>query len=645
MLLGASSPPRARPHGSRSPQESRHRRARPPAPAAIETGLEPWRLPQALARSVVFPGASGSLLVAGGLDAGGSSVSSVERFNPVSGRETVLGPLAAPVHDAASFKLEGTYFVAGGGTAAPTPEVETVATRSKSTITPALPAPRADDAAVTVGNVAYVLGGYDGTAGDATVLATRDGRHFTTVATLSVPVRYPAVAAVGGRILVFGGDSTAGARAGAPTAVVQEVDPATHSSRVVARLPTPLAGAAAVTLSGAVYLAGGETVGQNGRIGESRRVFAYVASRHSFLVAGHLLLPVSHAGVTVIGRRAFLVGGETAPGTETSAVQMLEPNRRFGTAGAPGAGSPYFGDTLLIADRGANELIALDDTGRTIWRYPAPGRPAPPGGLYFPDDAFFTDHGREIIANEEENDTIIKIAYPSGRLLWSYGHVRQPGAAPGYLDNPDDAYVLRDGNIVVADPVNCRVLVISPRKHILAQIGRPGYCLHSPPHFLGSPNGDTPLSDGNLLVSEINGSYVDEYTPRGRIVWATHLPISYPSDPQPLSPGRYLVADYEHPGAFIEFNRSGKVLYRYGPSSGTGELDDPSLVERLPSGVLMANDDYNDRMVAIDPSTQALVWQYGVTGVAGRAPGLLEIPDGFDLLGPNGTYPTHAATG
>jgi hypothetical protein len=28
----------------------------------------------------------------------------------------------------------------------------------------------------------------------------------------------------------------------------------------------------------------------------------------------------------------------------------------------------------------------------------------------------------------------------------------------------------------------------------------------------------------------------------------------------------------------------------------------------------MANDDYNDRMVAIDPATGALVWQYGITG-------------------------------
>jgi hypothetical protein len=59
----------------------------------------------------------------------------------------------------------------------------------------------------------------------------------------------------------------------------------------------------------------------------------------------------------------------------------------------------------------------------------------------------------------------------------------------------------------------------------------------------------------------------------------------------------------------------------------------------------MLNDDYNDRIVAIDPVTGALVWQYGVTGEAGTAVGLLNIPDGFDILGPGGTTPTHASTG
>ena len=255
-------------------------------------------------------------------------------------------------------------------------------------------------------------------------------------------------------------------------------------------------------------------------------------------------------------------------------------------------------------------------------------------------------HGTAIISNQEENETIVEIAYPSGRVIFSYGHPHVAGSGPGYLNNPDDAYLLRNGDITVADPMNCRVLVLDPvTKAVLHQIGTPGSCVHKPPTDVGSPNGDTPLADGNLLISEINGSWVDEYTPSGRLVWDVKLPIGYPSDPQQIGPDRYLVADYERPGAIVEFNRAGKVLYRYQPSSGAGLLDHPSLVELLPSGVFVLNDDYNDRVAAFDPSTGALVWQYGQTGTPGTAPGFLNTPDGFDILGPNGSTPTHGATG
>ncbi len=59
----------------------------------------------------------------------------------------------------------------------------------------------------------------------------------------------------------------------------------------------------------------------------------------------------------------------------------------------------------------------------------------------------------------------------------------------------------------------------------------------------------------------------------------------------------------------------------------------------------MANDDYRNRMAAIDPTTQALVWQYGTPDVAGTGPGQLTIPDGFDIVNADGSTPTHPQTG
>ncbi|MFP5389236.1 MAG: PQQ-binding-like beta-propeller repeat protein, partial [Thermoleophilia bacterium] len=314
------------------------------------------------------------------------------------------------------------------------------------------------------------------------------------------------------------------------------------------------------------------------------------------------------------------------------------------SASSTGAAYPFAG-RLMIADRGNDRLLVVNAQKRVLWRFPSHAHPAPPGGFYFPDDAFFIHGGAGIVSNEEQNERIVQLAFPSGKLLWSFGHPGITGSEPGYLHEPDDAYLLRNGTVSVADAQNCRVLLISPAKKVEREIGSPAACTHEPPRYLGSPNGDTPLRNGNILVSEVNGSYIDEITPKGKLVWSTQLPISYPSDPQQLGPDRYLVADYAMPGGIYEFNRSGKILWSYHPSSGKGMLNHPSLAERLPGGLIAANDDYRDRVVIIDPKTRKVVWQYGHTGKPGRRHDHLHIPDGFDLLAPNGTTPTHPYTG
>ena len=78
--------------------------------------------------------------------------------------------------------------------------------------------------------------------------------------------------------------------------------------------------------------------------------------------------------------------------------------------------------------------------------------------------------------------------------------------------------------------------------------------------------------------------------------------------------------------------RSGRVTWSFGSTSGPDRLDRPSLAVRLPNGFIAATDDWNHRVIVVDPRTKAIVWQYGRTGVAGSAAGLLDKPDGLDLL-------------
>jgi Kelch motif/PQQ-like domain len=638
VLAGGLALAGGRGHRAKRPPAQQAKATRPPRPPAVEAGLLSWQLRAPLSREVVEPriGTRHQLVLLGGLSSGDASTSTVAVLDTRTGALSPHGALLQATHDAAGAALGARLLVIGGGTSAPAGETQ-IEAGGRTTGGRALAVPRADAGAVTIGRTVYVVGGYDGSALDAEIVSTTGGRSYRPVAALPVPVRYPALAVLGSRIYVFGGLEANGR----PSGAVQLVDPARRTARVVGRLPVPLDGAAAGVLGGTAYLAGGRTAR-----GATRAVYAFQPGKASFLRAGSLRVPTANAGAAVTDGRLWIVGGETSSGRPIAAVQMVVPNRGFGTAGDPGAGSPFAGDKLLIADRGSDRLLVLDDRDKVVWRYPSAGRAAPPGGFYFPDDAFFIRHGSAIVSNQEDNDTIVEIAYPSGRVTFRYGHPRTPGSAPGFLNTPDDTYLLGNGEMSVADAGNCRVLILDPRtKRVVHQIGTPGRCLHDPPSALGSPNGDTPLADGNLLVSEINGSWIDELTPSGRRVWTVHLAVGYPSDPQQLGPDRYLVADYERPGGIVEFDRRGRIEYRYQPTSGPGLLDHPSLVELLPSGVFMLNDDYNDRMVAIDPATRALVWQYGVDGQPGTTPGHLNTPDGFDLLAPGGKTPTHPGTG
>jgi hypothetical protein len=330
------------------------------------------------------------------------------------------------------------------------------------------------------------------------------------------------------------------------------------------------------------------------------------------------------AAVVVTG-----VLAESKGRTSTTMTTVLaSPRHRSTPILRPPGPIPGF---MLIADRGNNRMLLIDSSGRVYWRYPRAGGGALP--FVFDDDTFFSPNLRAVISNQEDQDTIQVISFPQGGLLWHYGHVNVKSGAPGYLNTPDDAYLVPNRLISVADAYNCRVLFISSAHHIVRQYGTTDVCRHDPPRYLGAVNGATPLPDGGTLVSEINGSWIDDIGPTGRLRWATSAPVSYPSDPQLLAPNRILLADYTKPGAAIIMTNSGRVLWRYGPSSGPGELDHPSLATRIAPGLIAINDDYRDRVVIVSVRTRKIVWQYGHTDRPGKANGYLNTPDGLDLLG------------
>lgn len=287
---------------------------------------------------------------------------------------------------------------------------------------------------------------------------------------------------------------------------------------------------------------------------------------------------------------------------------------------------------IVIADRRNNRLIEVTPDKRIVWEFASPNLEVYRGN----EDVNFSPDGRRLAVSEEDNYDVHIVGVESRTLVWTYGIPNRRGSKPGLLNYPDDAHLLADGMFVTADIRNCRILVVDPRdSRIVTQWGKTGKCRHDPPHELAHPNGATPLDNGDLLVTEISGSWISRITREGKLLWSVRAPkIRYPSDAFPTVDGKdVIVADFVKPGKVVIFDPlTGRIRWEYTVAEGAGMLDHPSLARELPgTGDIIVADDLRDRVVVIDRATKAIIWQYGVTDTKGHAPGYLNYPDGFDI--------------
>jgi hypothetical protein len=260
-----------------------------------------WRLPHELSRAQAVSLASGQITVIAGLRPGDVSTDAVMTLDVATGRVIASGRLAEGVHDTAVGVLQGVPYVFAGGNSHEVATVQKV-TGVDGTAVGALPQPRSDLEAATVGDQVFLLGGYDGVSTHGEVLATTDGKAFRTVGQLPFPVRYGAAVVVGAKVLLFGG------RRGSTTYdTVQQLDPATGQVTVIAHLPKPVSDAVAFTLGGDVFIAGG-LLGGNA----AEEVWRYDVGTHRTTRLGSLPYRVADPAVAVVDGSAYLIGGEAA---------------------------------------------------------------------------------------------------------------------------------------------------------------------------------------------------------------------------------------------------------------------------------------------------------------------------------------------
>ncbi len=253
------------------------------------------------------------LLVLGGLSPGDVSSPAIWSVDPSTGTSNRVGTLHLAVHDAAGAMEGSTALVFGGGSYSTVASVQAWSPAG-TVVVGQLPQARSDLAAAVADGTVYVLGGFDGVAMTADVLATTNGSKFTVVGQLAVPVRYPAVAAADGALWVVGGQlgTSESSTVGGQSDAVQRFDPRSGHTSVVAHLPQALGHASAFVLDGDLFVAGG----RNGQA-PTAQIWSIDTSTGAVRAAGALPGARSDAAVAVVGNTAFMVGGElsgpTAP--------------------------------------------------------------------------------------------------------------------------------------------------------------------------------------------------------------------------------------------------------------------------------------------------------------------------------------------
>ena len=274
------------------------------------------------------------VVLAAGLTAADTSRADVIAIT--GARERVLGRLPAAVHDAAAVSIRGALYVFGGGDGVrQLDQILRVDPQSgASARVGSLPAPSSDQAGAAIGDTAYVVGGYDGSAWLDTIVAWSPGGRARVVGHLPRALRYAAVTAAGGRIIIAGGTTPDDRASG----IVQVFDPATGRTRTIGHLPAPTTHAAAATLAGVAYVIGG----RGNALGTPvARIVAVDPGSGRLAAAGSLPTPLSDLTAAGLPGRILLVGGRSTGGTVATITSLAPATAASRASASHTASSPF----------------------------------------------------------------------------------------------------------------------------------------------------------------------------------------------------------------------------------------------------------------------------------------------------------------
>jgi hypothetical protein len=297
-------------------------------------------------------------------------------------------------------------------------------------------------------------------------------------------------------------------------------------------------------------------------------------------------------------------------------------NNRIIEVDSTGAVVWSFGDGSVIA--GLHSVVAPNDCERVgeLTLIAGSGSP-PPGPTTQP--ACTNPNGCA--------DNRVMLVDKGGNITWQYGQAGVTGAGPNELNVPVSAVMLASGNVLVSDQSNQRVIEITMAHEIVWQYGTTSTTGGSGDNQVNSPNSAQRLANGNTLIADQGNNRVIEVTPDRKVAWSYGTPdsttiLNGPTFASRLPSGNTLIADAGN-GRVIEVAPGGTVAWTSTARPGGS----PVHVARLANGKTIAADETLNYVYEVDAQGKE-VFTYGRPGMlGGSAAGQVNWPYDAKVIG------------
>ncbi|TAM95636.1 MAG: hypothetical protein EPN40_10245 [Rhodanobacteraceae bacterium] len=188
--------------------------------------------------------------------------------------------------------------------------------------------------------------------------------------------------------------------------------------------------------------------------------------------------------------------------------------------------------------------------------------------------------------------------------------------------------------MLITDQGNQRIILVDMKKRIDWQYGTTGVA-GSAANQLSNPNSAEVLDNGNILIADENNNRVIEITPRGWIVkqFTAQGTVSGAAFASRLDNGDTLITDSNN-NRIVEVNGNDHVVWQYVTNTlpGSNPTPLPTRAVRLENGDTLISDQFNDRVIEITPTGQ-IVFQQGTINAPGNGYNQLNGPYDAKVIG------------